>query len=252
MKSNDFCFMRRGQVIKACDGSEALSINRRSLQKQRALLLLHGFASTPAVFREMLPQLATYDAVVCPLLAGHGECLLDFSTSTGQAWLDCALEACEALMGEYAAVDVMGLSLGGLLACHLSQRFKLNHLYLLAPALILRKNSTRLLYLAKGLHGLGFTYLRNTGGNICDAYQHELTFRLLPIKTIIEMIQLIRAYPQTPLMTPTDLYLGRHDEVVDSERIAAMALEWPNANIHWLEHSAHILPLDRDRGQIIV
>ena len=50
---------------------------------------------------------------------------------------------------------------------------------------------------------------------------------------------------------PTDLFLGSFDEVVDSEQVAKRFFNAPQCNIHWLQNSAHVLPLDNDVNAII-
>lgn len=49
-----------------------------------------------------------------------------------------------------------------------------------------------------------------------------------------------------------DLFLGRHDDVVASAHVARRFENfYHQATIHWLEQSAHVLPLDGDIDQII-
>lgn len=221
-------------------------INQRSKNNQRALLLLHGFSSTPAVFRNLLPALNTYDAIVCPALPGHVENLETFAKVKATDWLKTAEKSCEILKQEYNQVDVLGLSLGGLLACHLSSHFKLNHLYLLAPALDLHLPINPYLRLARILNNLGFRKIRSSAGNIYSTADCEIAYRQLPISAIMEILTFIQQFQFSAPNCPTDLFLGCHDQVVESERVAARFAEQSHINIHWLENSAHLIPLDGD------
>ncbi|MGL6036951.1 MAG: alpha/beta hydrolase, partial [Legionella sp.] len=45
--------------------------------------------------------------------------------------------------------------------------------------------------------------------------------------------------------------LGAHDQVVNSKKVEQLFSSLPNATIHWLSNSAHVLPLDNDLAQII-
>ena len=54
-----------------------------------------------------------------------------------------------------------------------------------------------------------------------------------------------------PMKCPTDLFLGRHDRVIDNKRVSEAFKQQHQARIHWLEHSAHVLPLDNDLSEII-
>lgn len=160
MNIDDFRYMWQGKPVEVLLDKDAECLRpvyKKGPGKQRALLLLHGFASSPAVFRALLPQLPAYDAVLCPALPGHADSILAFSHSTAKDWIRAADEAFESLAADYEQVDVLGLSLGGLIACDLSKRFDIHHLYLLAPALSLTMNIPLGLYTATIMHALGFT-----------------------------------------------------------------------------------------------
>ena len=254
MNIHDFRWMWQGNIIAPLLHQQANllgPIDIRGEGRARALLLLHGFASSPAVFRELLPALTMYDAVVCPVLPGHADSIAAFSRAKAGDWLSAAEKACSDLLDDYPSVDVMGLSLGGLLACHLSYRFSLNHLYLLAPALSMHMNVPMNLMFARALHALGFRLLRNCGGGIHIRGREELIYRQLPISTIIQILTLMKDFTFEPPRCATDLFLGRFDAVVDSSCVATCFASLPNVTTHWLEHSAHILPLDGDIEAIV-
>ncbi len=159
MKINDFRYMRRGKHLSELQSEEAnllAPVNQRGKGTERALLVLHGFSSSPAVYRYLIPNLKNYDAILCPVLAGHAESIEAFSKSKAADWLQSAKNACELLINQYQKVDVLGLSLGGLLACQLSQSFAINHLFLLAPALKLHMRINGMLKLARFLSAWDF------------------------------------------------------------------------------------------------
>ncbi len=254
MNITDFQYMWRGKQIAPLLSQQAYlldPIDKRGSSHNRALLLLHGFASSPAVYRELLPALTMYDAVVCPVLPGHCISIEAFAKVSARDWVSAAEQACQGLVRDYQTVDVLGLSLGGLLACHLSHHFTLNHLYLLAPALSLKQNVNVTLLGARILQYLGFKSLPNHAGNIHTSQFQELTYRRLPITTIIEILTLIKNVEFTPPSCPVDLFLGRFDEVVDSALVAKKFANQANTQIHWLDNSAHVLPLDGDIETIL-
>ncbi|HAT8859251.1 TPA: alpha/beta fold hydrolase [Legionella pneumophila subsp. pneumophila] len=254
MKINDFRYMRRGKHLSELQSEEAnllAPVNQRGKGTDRALLVLHGFSSSPAVYRYLIPNLKNYDAILCPVLAGHAESIEAFSKSTAADWLQSAKNACELLINQYQKVDVLGLSLGGLLACQLSQSFAINHLFLLAPALKLHMRTNAMLKLAQILKCLGFRQLRNAAGNLITDEHAEIAYRKLPISTIIEMLTLAQQYEWLPPACPADLFLGIHDQVVASQQVEQLFCNLPNVKIHWLKNSAHVLPLDNDLNEII-
>jgi carboxylesterase len=219
---------------------------------ERALLLLHGFSSSPAVYRRLIPALTpAYDAIVCPALPGHGESIAAFTKVKASDWVTATEQVCEGLMSNFRHVDVLGLSLGGVLACNLSQRFALHHLYLLAPALALQLNVPLALKLASILRCLGCKRMRNRAGNLHSQGYCELAYRQVPITAVVEILTLINTYQFVPPSCPTDVFLGRFDKVVNLNFVETCFAHLPNTTIHWLEHSAHVLPLDGDVDSIV-
>ena len=100
-------------------------------------------------------------------------------------------------------------------------------------------------------HAFGLKQLKNRAGNLHTKTHDELAYRKLPLCTITELFTLIEQCEFTERTYPIDLFLGRHDDVVDSNYVAKQFESNPNCNTHWLEHSAHALPLDGDIDSII-
>ena len=254
MKKEDFCYIWRGRQLASLKDSDTKllqPINIRSDKTEKALLMLHGFSSSPAVYRTLVPQIKAYDAIVCPVLPGHGESIACFSKTQASEWVEKAVLSCEALTAKYERVDVLGLSLGGLLALTVAQLIPVHHLYLLAPAVRLKLNSPLMLGLANVLYVLGFQDIRNAAGNLLSAQHAEVSYKKLPLRVIIEILQLIQGYQWIPPTCGVDLFLGAQDLVVDSEAVAALFQDLPNTSIHWLKDSAHVLPLDNDCAEIL-
>ncbi|MBA2710704.1 MAG: esterase [Tatlockia sp.] len=255
MNIDAFRGMRRGTQLFSLnkqDGPLIAPIEKKTENKERALFLIHGFTSTPAVYRFLEPSLANYyDAVFCPVLVGHAENIDIFAKAKAADWLLQVEQIYENLTNQYQQVEVMGLSLGGLLACHLSQRYNLTHLYLLAPALDLFLPLNHSIRLAKTLNWLGFRKLRSAAGNLYTSDHFEIAYRQVPLTSIIEILTLIKEFQFTPSSCPTDLFLGHYDKVVSSHLVESRFLGRPNINIHWLTNSAHVLPLDGDLETIL-
>ena len=251
---DDFHYMWRGKPTRPLPESEIGRLDPVHIHGKkhgRALLLLHGFSSSPAVYRAMIPALKNYDALVCPALPGHAENLAAFTSVSYGEWVTAAETACEALVEQYETVEVIGLSLGGLLAYHLANKYPVKHLYLLAPAFKLTFNLKLALTLARVLHACGLKQIKNRAGNLYTKTHDELAYRKLPVRTIIELFTLIEQRELSHPSCPIDLFLGRHDEVVDSAFVAGQFKSNPNCSTHWLENSAHALPLDGDIEDIV-
>ncbi len=250
MQIDNFNFMWRGKSVAPLDEKNAhllLPIDIRNRDNGRALLLIHGFSSSPAVYRRLIPELAkSYDAVVCPALPGHASSIDSFAKVTASEWTAFVHKTATDLAASYQTFDVMGLSLGGLLAYQLQTMMPINRLFLLAPALVLCGPMGFKLGLAKVLSRLGLKSIPNHAGNFYTKDDAELTYRKLPVHAIIEILSFIQHYPFAPPHCAVDVFLGRYDAVVDSHAVATLFADSPLASIHWLENSAHILPLDGD------
>lgn len=253
MNRSDFRYMNQGRHLREPSLAEMNLLkpfHYAAEQKNRALLMLHGFASSPACYRLLFPQIQYYDAIICPVLPGHGDSIDALSESTAKDWYESAKNHCALICKEYEQVDVLGLSLGGILACKLSQEFSLHHLYLLAPALKLRMHIPLMLALTSLCKGLGFKQLRNVSGNIRHPWHTELSYSQLPLTSIGEILTLIQQHVWQPPTCPVDLFLGAHDVIVDSFAVEQLFMPLPQAKIHWLLNSDHVLPLDHDLEQI--
>jgi carboxylesterase len=252
--ADDFCYMWQGKiqgtlVPEAVDRIKPFHITRTG--NERALLMLHGFSSTPAQFRLITPELSEYDALVGPALPGHATNLQDFAQVSADKWYKYVEGLCQELMQQYRMVDIIGLSLGGLLACHLATLFPVHRLFLLAPALHLAPRLRRLLPFAPWLAALGLRHVRNRAGSLRTPAHNELGYRWLPSHSIIEVYNMISNFHFTAPTCPIDLFLGSYDNVVDTKTLATQFAPLANTRVHWLNNSSHLLTLDNDVEQII-
>ena len=255
MNTNDFRCMRHGVVMQTLTTDDMHNMQPyiyQNTKHNKAILLLHGFGSSPAVFRQLIPTLKLlYDKIVIPLLPGHGSNLSDFATSTATQWQLETEQHCADLCQEFSNVDLMGLSLGGVLALNLSMKYAINHLYLLAPALNLQINLQYMLILAKFLKFFGFQYINNNAGTISKLDSYEIAYYKLPLTTIIEIFTFLKQLQYLIPNCPIELFLGKHDLVINNKKILDRFHSFNNVNLHWLLHSEHILPLDNDLQLII-
>jgi carboxylesterase len=105
-------------------------------------LLLHGFTGTPAEMRPIADRLAARGySVRAPLLPGHGTRVEDLGSTRWPEWFAAAEASFDELGERSAALAVVGLSMGALLALHLAcQRARqVRAVVALAPAIRLRE-----------------------------------------------------------------------------------------------------------------
>ncbi|MEZ5979386.1 MAG: alpha/beta fold hydrolase, partial [Planctomycetota bacterium] len=92
-------------------------IDAGPLDAEVAVLLIHGFRSTPRDFGELPDRLAGEGVRVrAMLLPGHGTSSEELATTTVEQWIEAVREEYRALRSRHASVRVVGYSLGGALA----------------------------------------------------------------------------------------------------------------------------------------
>ena len=97
----------------------------------------------------------------------------------------------------------------------------------------------------------GIKQIKNHAGNLFTHEHEELAYKKLPLRTLIELFTLIEESKFTPPQCSVDLFLGTHDDVVDSPYVAQQFESSKHCKMHWLDHSAHAIPLDGDIKKII-
>lgn len=102
---------------------------------KEAVLLLHGFTGEPRELAAPAKALSGAGfAVYAPRYPGHGTGRADFLTTRAEDWARRAVDAYLDLKAEYSIVQVLGHSMGGLLATIVAEAFDVPRLVLLAPA----------------------------------------------------------------------------------------------------------------------
>lgn len=98
----------------------------------KALMMIHGLLSSKKALEFYQKQLEyEYNAVVCYDMPGHGENRLKFTTENIKSFI---VDLYDQLSRRYDEIDVLGYSMGGVIACYLQSVRKVRKLILLAPA----------------------------------------------------------------------------------------------------------------------
>ena len=108
-------------------------------EKDEAVLLIHGFTGTAAQMRPLAEVLkAEGYAVRGVLLPGHGENLAAMERSSWTDWLSGPEEILREMLAKYRKVDVVGYSMGGLIALNLAARYPVNRVVTVSTPLRVR------------------------------------------------------------------------------------------------------------------
>jgi esterase/lipase len=110
--------------------------------RDEAVLMIHGFTSTPNIFRELAEKVSERFGweIEIPLLSGHGLTPMSLDSIKKQDWIRDAELGMEKMLIKYSRIHLVGLSLGGTLCAHLATRYPTNvaSITLLAPAMFVQ------------------------------------------------------------------------------------------------------------------
>lgn len=111
----------------------------------KAILIIHGFGGYTGEFYDISYKLNELGYTVSlPRLPGHGTNKKDFLLSGWKEWLNHVKNCYLDLRAEYDTVEIIGLSMGGVLTLILASIYRPKRIILLAPAMAA---NNRLFYL---------------------------------------------------------------------------------------------------------
>jgi len=228
----------------------------------RACLLLHGFSSSPADFGALGPVLHAQGVhVFAPLLPGHGRSPEDLRGTRRDDWTRAAEEAFDHLATRHECVDVVGFSMGGVLALHLARArgprrvvlwgafFRVTHKWHYVLPI---EWSTRLIVPI-------VRYVRKApeATNVNDQTQIGKFpfYRHLSTRASLELFGLAgQVFDEAGgVSVPVLMLHGTGDETAspDAAREYFAALGSAEKEARWFERSNHILGWDHDREAVI-
>jgi len=214
-----------------------------------AVLLIHGFTSTPgslADWAEGVHQ-ATGATVAVPLLPGHGTRWEDVNLVTWQDWEKTVLNAFDALVQTHKKVAVGGLSLGGALAVLVVLRrpqaaalVLVNHLMWLGnPALPLAPLIKRLT-----------PSMAAVAGDIKKPGVVEPAYTRVPTGGVDQFRRLLNVIKPKlgEVVLPVLIFKSRQDHVIPqasaTKTFQRLGSDW--IEMVWLEDSYHVATMDND------
>jgi len=236
--------------VKADGGAFRLGASRGGLAP--AVLCVHGLTGTPYEVRPPAEALAAR-GFLCEglLLPGHGTTSAELAATTRHAWVEAVVRAHDALAERHARVYVLGLSLGGVLALALAQRRAVSGAVVLAaPFKLGRLVRTTVPWLWPLVPSLPKTPAIFDD----EARARHPGYDRMPLRAVNELLKLAREVErQLPLVrAPVQLIYSRRDPTVPAENAELVRSALPPGahELLWLEDSAHVLPVDRERERV--
>lgn len=212
------------------------------------VLVLHGFTGNPQSMRPLAEVIANAGFTVeLPRLPGHGTSVEDMIDTTWADWTKEAEDAYQSLASRCRDVAVVGLSMGGALACHVAERYPVRAAVLINPLVSPPANE-----LLEGLEALiegGVETVEAIGSDIKKEGSKEASYDATPLKAARSLFEGVAdVYARLGDITaPTLLFSSREDHVVDPLN-GEVVLDKVAGTVERviLEESYHVATLDHD------
>jgi len=217
-----------------------------------AVLCLHGLTGTPYEVRPPAEALAAA-GFYCegPLLPGHGTSAAELARSSHAEWLAAVVAAHDALAERHERVYALGLSLGGLLTLALAQRRALRGLVLLAVPLDLGWLVHRSV---PWLHRVVRQLPKTPAIRDLEARARHPGYDRMPLAAVNQLLMLARDVRAAlhRVEAPAQLIFSRLDPTVPARNAELLmrGLASADRELHWLERSGHVLPVDFEQALV--
>jgi carboxylesterase len=217
-----------------------------------AVLCLHGLTGTPYEVRPPAEALAEA-GFYCegPLLPGHGTTPAELARMPYMEWVSAVVAAHDALAQRHERVYAIGLSLGGLLALALAERRALPGLVALAVPLDLGWLVHRGV---PWLHRIVRQLPKTPAILDAEARRRHPGYDRMPLAAVNQLLLLaseVRA-GLSRVQAPASLIFSRLDPTVPvrNAELLLRALGAGDRELHWLERSGHVLPVDFEKALV--
>ncbi len=224
---------------------------------ETGVLLIHGWSGSSPEMRGLGEFLAGQGYTVSGIcLAGHGTTLQDFAQTSWQDWVASAEAGWQEISEHCNNVIVVGLSLGGLLAMHISLRHTVCGLVVMATATHLASEDWRLRFI-----GLFKHFIREqpvpeilhdaVDPTVADRIWHYNKISVPALHELINFVAIVRQ--ELPrISTPILILQGKGDRNVplDSAEEIYQRVSSTKKELIWIADSGHILPADAARQEV--
>jgi len=238
-------------------GAESIFIDKKA---KIGVLMLHGFTSTPFQFREVAEYLAQKKyTVFAPLIAGHGTTPADLAKTTIEEWKKSVEDAYLKLKRSVQKIIIVGNSFGGNLAFYLARRFPESTVAVISLGTPVKIRFQKIIKIRYYLYGWMKKYYRKPRRIYKIDYTDmadEVTYPLIPIKSLMRFFQFIREETIPNLRSVKAPVLVMHASVDPVVHPGSAIYIYENLGssckrIYWLNAREHIIT-DKERRREVV
>lgn len=218
----------------------------------RGVLLVHGFTGTPAEMRLLGDHLHGCGYTVLGVrLTGHGTTVEELAQTGWQQWYNCVEDGYHLLRGICESVQVVGLSLGGLLSLRLAAEQPVDKVVALSAPIFLHDKRIARLPLYRIFRSYAPKKRRRYAGIEERYLVHYDHTPLSSLSSLLELIKQAEAFLRR-VSAPALLVQSRREHTVrpESAEYIYERLASSDKTILWLEKSGHIVTLDTERETV--
>ena len=228
-----------------------VSFTPDSAQHSVGILLVHGFTGSPHSMRPVAQHFMELGyAVEMPVLTGHATRWQDLRDSTYQQWLASAEQAYRRLNDQGLQVVVVGMSMGGTVATHLSARLPVAGTVLINPYMVDVNPMMR----HAGKISKVLPVLNAIGSDIAIPGVSEGAYSVVPTAAV-HQLHLLGAETRAliPQLKSPVLYLRSLGDHTVSDSSHKYFLEHCSVPVEfrWLTRSYHVATLDYDAEYLL-
>ena len=215
--------------------------------------MLHGFTGTPNSLRPLAEAFANDGfSVDLPLLPGHGTTVADLAACQFSDWTDAAEAAYSELAARCDHTVVVGLSMGGTLACWLGERHRaIAGIVLINP--LAEPPVAEFIATMRAALEAGVTEVPSIGSDIAKPSVEGGGYASTPIAPLLSLFEGVALVAERldEVVSPVLLLSSRTDHVVPvaSGDLLERSVSGPVERV-FLEHSFHVATLDNDAPEI--
>jgi len=228
--------------------------------------MIHGFASSPAIFQKMAPALADR-GFTCRVmrLPGFAEPMEAYTQTSKKKWMAAIEREVEVLRREHASVWLMGHSLGASLALQylLDYPDKADGAVVLAPLLGV-SNQRSPVFASRTWYELGNAFFRHSSvvenhlppdGEDTGVNMQDINDRFIPCIVYREMFALVDDVNGRAgvFNKPLLMVLSKDDQVINSRIVEMFFDEAPTSHkkLAYIEDSGHDIPMDDGWKEVV-
>lgn len=218
----------------------------------KGVLLIHGYTGSPAELRLLGDFLYEHGFSVFGVrLAGHGTSPEDLNRTEWPDWYATVTEARAELAGYCSEVNVIGLSMGALLAMKAAAEPTVSKaVFLAAPVYVYDK---RMAFVGVVKHF--WPWIRKKKRNYAVDPQYNIAYDVMPLKALHSLKKLIEHCVRDvmpKIEVPCLVMQSRQDGTVrpESAELIYRKIGSAKKELVWIENTGHIMTLGENREEV--